>query len=64
MSTATATAVAERRRVRVWFGEHAIVDFVAEPGLAERYAAAMRRRFISLQVTNELLGSPPDEVQP
>lgn len=60
----TITAVVERRRVRVWFGEHAIVDFIAEPELAERYAAAMRRRFISLQVTNDSLGSPPDEVRP
>ena len=55
------TTVDARCRVRVWFGAHAIADFTAEPALAERYAAAMRRRFISLEVTNESLGPAPDE---
>jgi hypothetical protein len=48
-----------RRRVRVWFGKCAIADYRAEPELAERYAAAMARRFASLRVTNDPLpGSP------
>ncbi|WP_427888503.1 hypothetical protein ACQHIV_34825 [Kribbella sp. GL6] len=38
-------------RVRVWFGEHAIADYTAEPELALRYADAMRRRFLGLRVT-------------
>jgi hypothetical protein len=49
------TATAERRRVRVWFGEHVIADYNAEPALAERYAAAMQRRFAGLRVTNDPL---------
>lgn len=43
----------ERRRVRVWFGEHVIADYSAEVALAERYAHAMSRRFAGLRVTNE-----------
>jgi hypothetical protein len=43
----------ERRRVRVWFGEHVIADYQAEPDLAERYAHAMSRRFAGLRVTND-----------
>lgn len=43
----------ERRRVRVWFGEHVVADYTAEPGLAERYAHAMSRRFAGLRVTND-----------
>jgi hypothetical protein len=42
-----------RRRVRVWFGEHPIATYVAEPALASRYEAAMQRRFAGLRVTNE-----------
>jgi hypothetical protein len=41
----------QRRRVRVWFGEHVIADHTAEPALAQRYAAAMERRFAGLRVT-------------
>jgi hypothetical protein len=37
----------------VWFGDYAIADHIAERPLAERYAAAMRRRFASLRVTSE-----------
>jgi hypothetical protein len=41
------------RRVRVWFGEHVIADYTAEPAKAIRYQAAMTRRFYSLRVTIE-----------
>jgi hypothetical protein len=45
-----------RRKVQVWFGEHVIGQYVAEPALALRYECAMRRRFASLRVTNEPVG--------
>ena len=53
MTTATAIQTSERRRVRVWYGEHVIADYNAEPALAERYAHAMSRRFAGLRVTND-----------
>jgi hypothetical protein len=52
----------ERRHVRVWFGEHVIAHYRAEPALAERYAQAMSRRFAGLRVTNDPL--PPAEPLP
>lgn len=42
-----------RRRVRVWFGDHVVADYRAEADLADRYAAAMARRFAGLRVTIE-----------
>ena len=51
------TSRQHRRRVRVWFGEHVIAQYVAEAPLAARYEQAMRRRFAGLKVTNDLLGS-------
>jgi hypothetical protein len=45
----------ERRRVRVWFGEHVVADYRAEVEAAERYAVAMSRRFAGLRVTNDPL---------
>jgi hypothetical protein len=39
--------------VSVWFGEHKIVEHIAEPAHAAHFEAAMRRRFASLRVTNE-----------
>lgn len=47
-----------RCRVRVWFGDHPIADYFAEPALANRYAAAMERRFPSLHITNEPIAEP------
>jgi hypothetical protein len=44
--------VPRRRRVRVWFGNHVVADYRAEAELAERYAAAMSRRF-GLPVTSD-----------
>lgn len=41
------------RCVRVWFGEHVIAEYTAEPATAMRYRAAMTRRFASLRVTIE-----------
>jgi hypothetical protein len=41
------------RRVRVWFGEHTLVEHVADPTRAARFEAAMRRRFASLRVSND-----------
>ncbi|MFC0622952.1 hypothetical protein [Kribbella deserti] len=48
-------ASTERRRIRVWFGEHTIADYTALAPLAERYAAAMSRRFAGCRVTNDPL---------
>ena len=56
MSIAEVTSRQHRRRVRVWFGEHVIAQYVAEEPLAARYEQAMRRRFAGLKVTNDLLG--------
>jgi hypothetical protein len=42
-----------RRRVRVWFGSHVIAELIGVPAAAERYAAAMDRRFGGLRITNE-----------
>lgn len=55
-----ADAAAPMHRVRVWFGAHAIADYRAEPVSAERYAAAMARRFYGLKVTNEPLPARPE----
>lgn len=52
-----------RRRVRVWFGPHSIADYTGNDAAADRYAAAMRRRFAGLRVTNEPL-SPMRVEQP
>jgi hypothetical protein len=59
------TTLAERplptdRCVRVWFGEHVIVEYTAEPDMAMRYQAAMTRRFASLRVTIEPAVSDAD----
>jgi hypothetical protein len=51
MKTPTGTPLC--RRVCVWFGEHKIIEHVAEPAYAARFEQAMRRRFASLRVTNE-----------
>lgn len=47
-----------KHKVQVWFGQHVIAAYVAEPELARRYATAMARRFAGLRVTNEPLPSP------
>jgi hypothetical protein len=49
--------VLARHMVQVWFGSHVIATYVAERLLADRYAAAMARRFAGLRITNEPL--PP-----
>jgi hypothetical protein len=49
-----------RRRVRVWFGDNQICDYIAVTELATRYEQAMRRRFAGLRVTNEPLPDLPD----
>ena len=56
MAIAEITSRQHRRRVRVWFGEHVIAQYVAEAPLAARYEQAMRRRFAGLRVTNDILG--------
>jgi len=56
VTIAEMTSRQHRRRVRVWFGEHVIAQYVAEASLAARYEQAMRRRFAGLKVTNDLLG--------
>jgi hypothetical protein len=47
--------IADLLQVRVWFGEHAIAHYSGDTASALRYAAAMRRRFPSLQVSTEPL---------
>lgn len=59
------TTLAERplptdRRVCVWFGEHIIAEYTAEPETALRYQAAMTRRFASLRVSIEPAVSDAD----
>jgi hypothetical protein len=52
--------VVKQVRVRVMFGQHAIgTPYVGEQPAAERYEAAMRRRFPSCQVISELLPGLP-----
>jgi hypothetical protein len=51
----------------VWFGDHVVADYRAEPELAERYAAAMARRYAGLRVTNDPISdadSGPDRALP
>ena len=40
-------------RSGLWFGDHVVADYRAEAELAERYAAAMSRRFAGLRVTSD-----------
>ena len=52
------------RRVQVWFGEHLIADYIGNADAAAQFEAGMRRRFLSLRVTNEPAapaGSPDAE---
>jgi hypothetical protein len=51
------TVLSSRRRVRLWFGHHQIGEYIGEAAYAERYAAAMRRRFPGLEITNEALAA-------
>jgi hypothetical protein len=60
VTVAGITSRQHRRRVRVWFGEHVIAQYVAEAPLAARYEQAMRRRFAGLRVTNDIFGPRPD----
>ena len=57
MTTLAEAPLPPNRRVCVWFGEHEIVEHIAEPAYAARFEAAMRRRFASLRVTNEPVAS-------
>ncbi|TCC01676.1 hypothetical protein E0H45_40015 [Kribbella soli] len=57
--TATQLPLPTDRRVRVWFGEHLIADYVSDPDSAATYEAAMRRRFVSLRVTNDPAARTP-----
>ncbi|HET6297725.1 MAG TPA: hypothetical protein VFG33_30350 [Kribbella sp.] len=52
-----------RRRVRVWFGQYLIGDYIGEPAYANRYEAAMRRRFPGLDITNDPLGQRAQQDQ-
>ena len=49
------------QRVRVWFGQHIIADYTAEPAKAIRYQAGMTRRFASLRITIEPITTAVDE---
>lgn len=53
MSQQVQEQTSERCRVRVWFGKYPIADYTATPDLADRYAAAMGRRFAGLKVTKD-----------
>ena len=39
------------RRVRVWFGEHLVAEYVASRAAADAYTSAMTQRFAGLLVT-------------
>jgi hypothetical protein len=52
-TTEQVAADAQQRRVRVWFGRHVIAQLIAGPAAADRYAAAMDRRFGGLRITND-----------
>ena len=54
----TGPADIRRQRVRVWFGAHVIAALVAGPAAADRYAAAMDRRFGGLRITNDPIPGP------
>jgi hypothetical protein len=56
MMSLTATPAARssdepRCRVRVWFGQHVMCSYTADQIAAQRYAAAMARRFPGLRVS-------------
>ncbi|GAA1696397.1 hypothetical protein GCM10009745_48060 [Kribbella yunnanensis] len=53
MTTLTGLPQPADRCVKVWFGEHVIAEYTAEPEAAMRYQAAMTRRFASLCITIE-----------
>lgn len=50
-----------KRRVRVWFGEHIIADYTAEPAEAIRYQSGMTQRFAGLRITVEQVTPAADE---
>jgi hypothetical protein len=53
MSVATSAEPLEcDRRVCAWLGEHKIVEHISDLAYAANFEAAMRRRFLSLRVTN------------
>lgn len=56
----------ERRHVKLWFGSHVIGEYVGTPKAAERYAAAMDKRFAGLRITNDLVppGTTPERALP
>ncbi|MFG1820685.1 hypothetical protein ACGFIF_43495 [Kribbella sp. NPDC049174] len=58
--SADAATDTRRRRVRVWFGRYVIAELVAVPATADRYAAAMDRRF-GLPITNEPISDPAEQ---
>jgi hypothetical protein len=61
----TAPSTIERRRVRVWFGEHVIADYIADDAEhADRYAEAMDRRFAGLNITNDPMPAPAPQMLP
>jgi hypothetical protein len=64
VSVASSAGQQHRRRVRVWFGEHVIAQYVADEPLAGRYEVAMRRRFSGLRVTNDVVGPRRDVIRP
>ena len=50
IETEAAASAPHRRRVRVMFGQHVMATYTAEADLADRYAAAMQRRFFGLNI--------------
>lgn len=59
MSAVISDPRAPRSHVRVWFGNHVVAQHIADPALAERYAAAMGRRFASLRITIDPIPTTP-----
>lgn len=54
-----ATTDTGQQWIRVWFGEHVLADYAAEPAVADRYAEAMAQRFMGLRITSDPL--PADQ---
>ncbi|WP_410792329.1 hypothetical protein [Kribbella sp. C-35] len=49
----TSSRICSLRRIRLWFGDTVITTFGGDAHTASRYAAAMRRRFPGLRVSDD-----------
>ncbi|MDX2968172.1 hypothetical protein PWY87_19595 [Kribbella solani] len=47
------TTAQPKRRVRVWLGEHKVIDHTSEPAAAARFEELMRHQHRTLRITND-----------